>query len=371
MIDTSLLQHTYAVILAGGSGTRLWPMSRDNTPKQFLKLGGTHTLLQRTPHRLQPHIPAERTIVVTNAQYVDEVRAQLPDIPVENIIAEPEKRDTALAMALGTLVALHHDPEAIVVNAASDHVLKDEAEFQRVMLASINLAATGEYLVTVGIKPTGPNVNFGYIEAAGELTQVDGSTIYRVNSFKEKPDLQTAQRFVDQGNYYWNANMYTWSGRALLQAFHEYQPQFVPGLDRLSQAIGTPQFADVLRDVYANAEKISIDYAISEKAHNLVLIPGDFGWDDIGLWSTVYDLGQKDENGTVLVREGGDQSPMLAIDAKNNLVHTSGRLVALLGVEDLVVIDSESALLIVPRSRAAEVKNVVALVKEKGLDTYL
>lgn len=259
------LEHAYAVILAGGSGTRLWPKSRDNTPKQFLKLGGKRTMMQGAVDRILPLIPWERVIVVTNEKYVEDVRSQLPEIPAENIVAEPDKRDTALAMALGSLIAQSRDPEAIAVNIASDHVLINDDEYRRVVSAAVELASHKEHLVTVGITPTGPNVNFGYIKASGTLMEIAGYDAHKVESFKEKPDKSTAEKFLASGNYYWNANMYTWHVDAILAAFQQHMPSAMPGLQKIADAIGTDQFESVLAEVYAEAEKVPIDIAISEK----------------------------------------------------------------------------------------------------------
>lgn len=365
------LEHAFAVVLAGGSGTRLWPKSRDNTPKQFLKLGGKRTMMQGAVDRILPLIPWERIIIVTNAKYVADVRAQLPEIPAENIVAEPDRRDTALAMALGSLIAKSRDPEAVAVNIASDHVLVNADEYRRVVTAAVELASKKEHLVTVGITPTGPNVNFGYIQAGTELMDVSGYTAHSVESFKEKPDLETAQQFLDSGHYFWNANMYTWHVDTIMAAFAQHMPGAMPGLQKIEDAVDTDSFESVLAEVYADAEKVPIDIAISEKADNLVLFAGDFGWDDIGLWSTVYNLGEKDEHGTVVVSDSDDSSPVIQLESKNNLIGTNDRLVALIGVEDLVVIDSNDVLLVLPRERAADVKKLVQELKDQGLENYL
>jgi mannose-1-phosphate guanylyltransferase len=367
----SYQDHSYAVILAGGSGTRLWPMSRDNKPKQFLKLGGTTTLLQQAAGRISRLIPWEKIIVVTNVDYANEVRRQLPQVLPQNIIAEPTKRDTALAMALGSLVAKQYDSQAVVTNIASDHVLKDEMEYQRVITKALELAASDGNLITVGITPTGPNVNFGYIQVEDNKDVNGTDLVCTVRSFKEKPDRETAEGFLHAGNYFWNANMYTWKATAVIEAFHRFMPELTDGLSQIEASIGTDQFESTLAQVYENAPKVSIDVAISEKADNLLLLPGDFGWDDVGLWSTVYELGEKDEHETVAVRDGGDTSPVVAIDAHRNLVSTNGRLVALVGVEDLVVVDSDEVVLILPRERAADVKKVVAKLEEEDLKNYL
>ncbi len=328
-------------------------------------------MLQTTIDRILPLIPWERVIVVTNAAYTEEVRSQLPEIAPENIIAEPAKRDTALAMALGALVAQARDPEAIVVNIASDAVLKDPEEYRSVIQTAVDIAAEKQYLLTVGITPTSPNINFGYIQAGKKISERSGRDVFLADSFKEKPDLTTAQQFLAAGNYYWNANMYTWHAQTILEAFARYMPELESTLNRIAESINTESFAEVLASEYESAPKVAIDVAISEKVDNLLLLEGNFGWDDVGLWSTVFELGEKDENGSVVVRDDQDASPVLAIDSKNNLIGTSGRLVSLIGVEDLVVIDSKDVVLVVPRSRASEVKKIVENLKEQGLNQYL
>ena len=366
----SALDHTYAVILAGGGGTRLWPKSRKKNPKQFLKLVGKHTMMQVTANRISKFIPWDRFIVVTNKLYEKDVKDQLPELPVENIIAEPEKRDTALAMLVGSLYAKSKDPEAIVVNAASDHTLTNEKEYIRVMKAAINAAASGEYLVTVGITPTFSSTGFGYIKIGEDLKKLNrGLSLFKVDSFTEKPNKATARAFISTRKYFWNANMYVWSVKAICEAFDK----FMPKMYQLSKSLADKspkEFHRLLPEIYKKAESISIDYAISEKANNLVLIPGDFGWNDVGNWRVVYDLGTKDLAGNVVVSEG-KKAHALSIQAHNNLLHTNNRLIAVFGVDDLVVIDTEEILMIAPKDRVQEIKELVNRLKEEGRKEYL
>lgn len=366
-----VLDHAFAVILAGGSGTRLWPKSRDNTPKQFLKLGGDRTMMQLAVDRISHLIPVERIIVVTNAAYEEEVRSELPELPAANIVPEPAKRDTALAMAVGTFIAQKRDPEAVVTNIASDHVFENETEYRHVLKASLEVAAQKENIVTVGITPNGPNVNFGYIEIDGTESKHGEYSVRRVKSFKEKPDLETAKKFLSTGHYFWNANMYTWHAETMAAAFRAHMPESTLGFEKIFDAVDSPEFMSVLTEVYEQAPKVPIDIAIAEKAQNLVLIAGDFGWDDIGLWSTVYELGEKNDDHSVIVRDSEDEAPVVQYQSKNNLVSTNNRLVALVGVQDLVVIDSDDVLLILPRDRAADVKKVVEHLKETEQNRYL
>ncbi|MFZ5376970.1 MAG: mannose-1-phosphate guanylyltransferase [Patescibacteria group bacterium] len=362
--------HAYAVILAGGGGTRLWPKSRTKTPKQFLKLTGQKTMMQLAAERIAKLVNWHKIIVVTNKLYEKEVRLQLPQVPKDNIICEPQKRDTALAMLVGALFAKSKDPQAVVINSASDHVLIDEQEFARVMKAAVTTAATEPYLVSVGITPTFPTSAFGYIKIGEDLKRVDrGLSLFKVKSFTEKPNIATAQAFISTGKYFWNANMYVWSAEELKKAFAKHMPamhKLTEQLDTLSAS----KFHHALPQIYAKAESISIDYAISEKVDNLTLIPGDFGWNDVGDWKVVYDLSKKDLAGNVVM---GDHlhAHVLTIGSHNNLIHSNGRLVSLIGVSDMIIVDTDEIVMIAPKSRSQDVKKLVERLKEEGKEEYL
>jgi mannose-1-phosphate guanylyltransferase len=366
----SYLDHTFAVILAGGGGTRLWPKSRNQTPKQFLKLLGKETMLQVTARRIVNLIPWERIIVVTNIAHVDEVRRQLPEIPAKNILAEPEKKDTALAMLVGALYAKTRDPKAIIINQASDHIVTDQSEYLRVMKVAAKVSAEQDYLVSVGITPTFPSSGLGYIKIGDDLQKLDkGLSLFKVSSFTEKPNTSTARAFISTGRYFWNANMYVWSVATLERAFEKYMPTMYELTKSLSTLSAT-KFHQALPKIYQKAEAISIDYAISEKADNLTLIPGDFGWNDVGDWKIVYELGSKDLAGNVIVSEKSSM-PTLTINSQNNLIHANGRLVALVGVDDMIVVDTDEILMIVPMSRSQDVKKLVERLKDEKKKEYL
>jgi len=364
--------HIFAVILAGGGGTRLWPKSRSNTPKQFLKLTGKRTMLQVTAQRLNSFIPWERMIVVTNKNYQKKVLELLPELPKSNVLAEPEKKDTALAMLVGSLFAHNLDPKAIVVNAAADHVVQDDREFVRVMKAATEVAAQNEYLVTVGITPKFASTAFGYIKISDSIKQLPGShSVFKVSDFTEKPNQATARAFLATGKYFWNANMYVWSTESIISAFKTLQPNIWQSSSILLHS-SPSQFKNKLPTVYSSVEPISIDYAISEKAQNLVLIPGDFGWDDIGEWLVVYSLGQKDLSGNVVISEDDlDRLPTLTVESQDNLIHSNGRLVALLGVRDMIIIDTPEIVMIAPKNRSQDVKKLVERLKEEKRSEYL
>lgn len=363
-------EHAYAVILAGGGGTRLWPKSRNKTPKQFLKLTGKETMMQVTAARATKVVAWDHMIIVTNQDYIEEVKTQLPQIPPQNIIAEPAKKDTSMAMLTGALYAQSLDPEAVVMNCASDHVVPHESEWVRVMNAALEVAEQGQYLVTVGITPTFPSNAFGYIKISEELQKLDRSlSLFKVNSFTEKPNVATAAAFISTGKYFWNANMYVWKTSTLLEAFEKYQPEMHTLTEPLRRLTGNA-FHEALPAIYEQAPAVAIDYAISEKADNLVLIPGDFGWNDVGDWKVVYELGTKDLAGNVTLGEG-EKIHALAINSKNNLIHSNGRLVALVGVEDMIVIDTDEIVMIAPKSRSQDVKKLVERLKEEGKKEYL
>jgi mannose-1-phosphate guanylyltransferase len=362
--------HVFAVLLAGGGGTRLWPKSRNKTPKQFLKLTGKKTMMQVAADRTARLVAWDKMIVVTNKLYFEEVHQQLPLVPVQNIIAEPEKRDTALAMLTGALFAKSQDPEAIVMNSASDHVVMDETEYVRVMQHALTVAAAGEKLVTVGITPTFPHVGFGYIQSGQPLLELEtGLSLYQVESFREKPDLETAKAFIQTGKYYWNANMYVWKASTLQAAFATYMPSLFEITKNLD-SLDTVSFHQALAEIYAGAEAISIDYAISEKASNLVLIPGDFGWNDVGDWKVVYDLSPKDEQQNVVIQDSAD-GKVVSVSSQGNLIHTDGRLIALAHVNDMIVVDTDEIIFICPKEKSQDVKKLVEKLKESGAENYL
>ncbi|AKM81491.1 MAG: Mannose-1-phosphate guanylyltransferase [Candidatus Pacebacteria bacterium GW2011_GWF2_38_9] len=363
-------KHIYAVLLAGGGGTRLWPKSRTQTPKQFLKLTGPETMMQIAASRINKLVDWENIIVVTNKIYLEEVKRQLPEIKVENIIAEPEKRDTAPAMLVGALYAKSKDENAIVINAASDHIVEDMPEFIKVMSAAVETAEQNPYLVTVGITPSFPTSAFGYIKVGLDIKKIKRDLmLFKVDSFTEKPNLATAIAFISTGAYFWNANMYVWSAKELKAAFAKFMPDMLEVCKDLDQ-LNSKDFHKALPNVYKEIESISIDYAISEKAENLVLIPGDFGWNDVGDWKVVYDLGKKDLSGNVTI---GDEKEIrtLSVNSHRNLIHTDGRLVAISGIDDLIVIDTDEILMICPKGKSQDVKKLVERLKEEHKKEYL
>ncbi|MBI5357115.1 mannose-1-phosphate guanylyltransferase [Candidatus Collierbacteria bacterium] len=368
-MDQASNKHLFAVILAGGGGTRLWPRSTNAKPKQFLRLISDKTMLQETLSRIIPIIPPERVLVITNSKYKTMVEADLPSVPSQNIFAEPEKKDTAMAMGVGAIIASKIDPEAVIINLAADHVVKDEKEFRRTMLAAANAALTGDFLVTVGISPTFPHTGLGYIRIRDKINDINGLPVYRVTGFTEKPKEDKAKEFLATGKYFWNANNYVWTAKSALESFKKHLPKTYSQLVKLKTALGGKDINMIAADVYAETEAISIDYGVSEKAGNLLLVPGDFGWSDIGDWQVVYDLSTKDKSGNVIDQSRG--IPPILIDVKGCFVCGGKKLLAAVGVEDMIMVETKKAVLIVPKNKAQSVKHIVEWLKEKGMTEYL
>ena len=365
-----MLKHLYAAILCGGGGKRLWPRSRIKKPKQFVKLFGKETIFQETVKRIKPLISPSKILVITNFDYVDEVREQAPEIPKENIIAEPQARNTALAMGVGAVYVKTRDPGGVIINLASDHLIKNTKEFRRRMLIAAKAASLGDYLLTVGIRPQFPHTGYGYIQVKREVARIDGEPIFKVERFTEKPNLATAKKFLKTGHYYWNANLYTWRAEAALKAFKRHVPKIARGLEKIEKAIGTKSEKKILKEVYEDVENISIDYAISEKAKNMLMVVGDFDWSDIGDWKVVYDLGKKDKNGNVIIKHG-EEGEHLGIDTKNCLVHFDDELIATVGVENLIIVDAGNLILVCNKDKAQDVKKIVQELKQRGKKKYL
>lgn len=357
--------HLFVVILCGGGGKRLWPRSRRAAPKQFIKLFGKKTIFQKTVERLESFVASKHLFVVTNSDYIDEVRDQAPQIPRENIIAEPEAKNTAMAVGLGTVYIKRRDPEAVIINLPSDHFVEDIKRFQEALLVAAEASFSGEFLVTVGIKPTIPHTGLGYIKISKIWKKFGGKDVFRVEKFTEKPNLATAKKFIESGQYLWNAGFYIFKISALLKALAKHSPETSSLLKKIEMAIGKKNEKMVLKEAYQKAQDISIDYAVAERAENMLVVPGEFGWSDIGDWKVVYDVSPKDKNSNVVIFEG-KKGEFFGVDTTNCLIHLSDQLVAAVGVKDLVIIDTPDAVLVVDKKRAEEVKKLVKLLESKG-----
>lgn len=362
--------HLYVVVLCGGGGTRLWPLSRNITPKQFIALVDNETLFEKTIKRAKKLVSIDHIYIMTNQNYLPSIAQFAPDIPPANIISEPEKKNTALAMGVISGIIHSRDPKAVVINLASDHLIANEAQFVTSMLAAANVASNNIHFVTVGITPTFAHTGLGYIHADGEISQESGLPVIKVAGFREKPDLKTAQEFLDTGKYYWNANLYTWSTKLILSEFEQLSPDLYQHISKIMASVDTPMFESVLNQEYRLAKDEQIDTAISEKTTKLAVIPGSFGWTDIGSWNVVYDEATKDESGNALIRRDSD-ADWLSIDTKNSLVSTNKKQVVTIGLENIIVVETPDALLISHRDRAQDVKKVVEQLKTNHKEELL
>ncbi len=361
----------YAVILAGGGGTRLWPKSRKRSPKHLLKLFGNRTLIQTVYDAISPIIPNERILITTNKDHLESAKRQLPQIPQENWIGEPIAKGTAMAMAVSAAYVHKRDENAVIMNLWADPMITNVEGFQKAISSSLNAAQNQELLVAIVERPTFAHTGLGYIHAGMKLgiPNYEGKLpVFKSLEFKEKPDLETAARYLQSKEYFWNTGMYSWSTKTIFAAFAKYAPQFKIAVDKLLQAIGTPEEKEVLGQIYNEAENTTIDYAISEKADNMAMVEGDFGWSDIGDWKVVYDILPKDEAGNVVLERRGN---FVGVNTTNSLVEVNGRLIVMVGVDNLVVVDTADAVLICPKDRTQDVKKAVEKLKLEKKDEYL
>ena len=356
------------VILAGGSGTRFWPRSRRARAKQVLALDGEETMIQQTLSRLLPVARAEDVWVVTNGWLDRTIAEQMPSLKPEHLISEPVARNTAPACALTAFLLERIEPDTVIGIFPSDHVVEDGKRFAEVIAAGVRLAAAGEYIVVLGVPPTRPETGYGYIEEGVALSEFGTVPVHRVKRFREKPDRHTAERFLSAGNFVWNGGIFLWSARTLANAIREHAPDMAPQIERIVDAYGTPEFARVFAEVYPQVESISIDYAVLERRSakgemrsNIFCLPADFGWNDLGSWASLHEHLSTDATDNVV---DGNTDALVAIESKGNYVYAPGRMVALLGVDGLVVVETEDALLITTRDRSQDVSKVVRQVHE-------
>ncbi|MBA2479825.1 MAG: NTP transferase domain-containing protein [Planctomycetes bacterium] len=350
----------YAVIMAGGSGTRFWPVSRNAFPKQLVRIIGETTMIQATVARLQPLIPAERVLVITTAALAVETRRQLPMLKPDHIIAEPVGRDTAACVALAALVVEHMAPGATMILLPADQTITPLDHFQQALCAGIDVARAGS-LVTYGISPRFPATGYGYIKVGSRMSDVDGVVVDRVERFVEKPDEATARAYLDDGSYRWNAGIFTWRSDVVLSELGKHCSWLTNALRPLTAVWGTPGFDRALAEIYQPLKKISIDFALMEHAKDICVVTGRFAWDDVGSWDSLYDHLPGDEK-KVIAR--GD---VLAIDCADSLfMSQTKQVIAAIGVERMSVIVTDDAILIVPKGKSQQVKQAVERLKSEG-----
>jgi mannose-1-phosphate guanylyltransferase len=366
----------HAVILAGGRGTRFWPRSRMRTPKQLLNIIGRDTMLEQTASRLAPLFPASRQWVVTNSEQAAAVRRQLPRLAASHILAEPVGRNTAAAIGLAAAHLLHSglgkENDALMAVLPADHYVAQPARYLRIVRAALRVAHASGSLVVLGIPPSRPETGFGYIERSrGKALDADGVPVFPVRCFKEKPALARARKYVSSGSYYWNAGMFFWRVSTFLGNLEKFLPKTHDALMRLASEIGTARYARTLARIYPKLENISVDYAILEPATrraaapSVFVLPAEVGWSDIGSWAAVYEL---------LARKAGENvstGRVVAFDARGNFFWSPKKFVAAIGIRDLVVVETEDALLLCPRDRAQDVGKIVKWLEAARLSQLL
>jgi mannose-1-phosphate guanylyltransferase len=357
----------HALIMAGGGGTRFWPRSRQKKPKQFLNLVGDRSLLQQAVLRLEAAVPPERTWVITAAQHCGEVAAHLPDLPRDRIIGEPCGRDTAACIGLGAALVAGDDPDAIMVVTPADHVIEPVQEFRRAAhVAQRMVEEHPQSLVTFGIPPTYPATGYGYIERGPHIAERQGISVFRVASFREKPSADLAEQWVVSGQYFWNSGIFFWKARTILEALAANQPKLAEAVERIAQAWPTPSREETLRKEYDALTRISIDYAVMEHAKDVLVIQAPYRWDDVGSWLALERLHPQDLDGnTILANHCGIGTAHCVVAAE------PGFLVATVGVDHLLIVQDGDAILVADRREEGTIKNLVELLKIRGLEKYL
>lgn len=349
----------YAVIMAGGVGSRFWPRSREKSPKQLLKIFGELTMIQQTVERLEGLVPNERILIVTNKVQKDEIIKQLPKVPAENVIDEPFGRNTAACIGLAAEIIKKKSSDAVTIVLPADHIILEKDKFQTVLKTAAENAYSKETLVTVGIQPTRPETGYGYIQISENQAEKD---IFKVVRFAEKPDLETAVKFLESGDFMWNSGMFVWRVDTILNEIKMYLPEHFDGLEKIAAAYGTDLYRAVLESEYSRFKSISIDYGIMEKSNKVFLTKSIFNWSDVGSWEEVYQLTEKDEKKNAAV-----SNKYFIQNSSNNYVYAKDKFVALVGVDDLIVIDTKDALLVCKREDAQDVKKIVDYLKSNNL----
>jgi mannose-1-phosphate guanylyltransferase len=355
----------HVVIMAGGSGTRFWPLSRRHRPKQLLSLAADRPMLRLTYDRLGDLVPPERSWVITTADTAAASRELLPELPPANILAEPVGRDTAACAGLAALTLQHVDPEAVCVMLPADHVIGQEERFRSAIAAAADFVTTEGGLLTFGVRPTRPETGYGYLELGSPHRELDGWQVHRLQRFVEKPDPDTARSYLEAGGYLWNSGMFVWRASDFLDELRRQLPELASGLDRLSDSLGSSSFGAALDSIYPTLDKTSVDFGVMEGATSCWTVPVDFEWSDVGAWPALAELLTPDRDGNAALGRN------LSVASASNLLVSDGPAVAVAGVEGLIVVATADAVLVVPAGEAQRVRDIVAELEARGWDDLL
>ncbi len=354
----------YPVIMAGGTGTRLWPLSRRSFPKQALQLVGGRTFIQHAVDRLLPKFPAEHIFIVTAEEHLKPLSSQVPEIPLENYIIEPEGRGTGPAIGLVAIHLHKQNPGSIMAVLTADHFIEDTAGFRHAIKTGAKIAKEN-YLVTLGIKPTAPSTGYGYIQQGELLSSTNGFDIFRAERFVEKPQLDAAQKMVDSGAYTWNSGMFIWKTSLILAEFQRQMPKFYKQLQEIEATLGTTEYQETIANIWPQVEKETIDYGVMEGAQKVAVIPVSIGWVDVGSWASLEQVLPADEAGNIVLGQH------LGIDTKDTLLVSNDRLITTIGVSGIVIVDTGDAILVCTKEREQDVRTMVKLLEEKGRQDLL
>lgn len=357
----------YAVVMAGGIGSRFWPRSRERSPKQVLEIIGSGSMILNTVTRIRSIIPPERIFVVTHKLHRDIIHEQVPFLPIENLLTEPLGRNTAPCIGLAAQWINRRDPNALMIVLPADHIIRNEQEFLNVLQRSARVAHTSEALVTIGIKPTHPETGYGYIqfEDSADRNPYAQDGIFRVKTFAEKPNLETAEKFLKSGDFLWNSGMFIWKVGVILREIEEHLPELSEQLAKLQATMGTDGYQAALEHAYGVIRGISIDYGVMEKARNVFVALGDFGWSDVGSWDEVARLTPPDSDKNAI------RGIVIAKDSLGNYIDAGNKVVAAIGVEDLIIVTTEDAVLVCKKGRSQDVKEIVDYLRRKQMNDKL
>jgi mannose-1-phosphate guanylyltransferase len=352
----------FALIMAGGVGSRFWPRSKEKTPKQLLKIFGDNTMIQDTVARLNGVIPNENIFVITNKVQREEIINQLPGVPQENILEEPFGRNTAACVGLASIMIEEKSKDALTIVLPADHIIRDKVSFHNTLKSAAKFADESKGLVTIGIIPTRPETGYGYIQIDDNIVF---DNIHKVLTFAEKPNYATAVRFLESGDFLWNSGMFIWRTDSILEEIRKYMPELFEGLETIKQSIRTPNFEEVLRHVYGQLKNISIDYGIMEKSQKVFLTKGDFSWSDVGSWEEVYQLSEKSEDGNAIIGK------VFTDMTSESYIYSPDKFTAVIGAENFIVINTDDALLICRRDKAQDVKKIIEHLKYSKMNEHL
>ncbi|AOZ93296.1 mannose-1-phosphate guanylyltransferase [Paenibacillus crassostreae] len=353
------------VIMAGGKGERFWPKSRTNLPKQFLNISGNKSMIQQSIARLEKLVDISQIFIVTNELYAELIKAQIPHLPLANIIIEPVGRNTAPCIGLASIIIEERFPDSTMIVIPSDHIIENEEGFIQILETAVEVAQDNSNLVTLGIQPTYPETGYGYIESSDQFELINQLSVHKVSKFVEKPNLETAQSYLESGNFFWNSGIFVWKVETIRSYIKDLMPEMHDILETMKTVFESKDRDAIIRSEFIKMPDQSIDYGIMEKVSNIYVIPCVFGWDDVGSWTALERINELDENGNVI------KGNILNLDTKRCIIESNGKLIATLGIEDLIIVDTEDVTLICTKDKAQEVKLLLKELRMQKLEKYL